>query len=205
MADDAFPLLSDGSRFWQVMRGAREPAASGLNAAGHLGTVRAAVCVVGALVCQAQELCAGAGAPAADELNGLAFTATVSLAALLDSVAHYCERAQPRGPYRHDGNIYFASYPFAQSDFRFVAEARARLGELAFAGKPFATLVNELKHHCPHVGQPSLFGRTGHYDLHDGTGRGYVYDVLVPAYRIARDTVARLAALSPPPPGFPHP
>jgi hypothetical protein len=119
------------------------------------------------------------------------YTATVLLQQVLDSVARLCEKC---APVFASGciDIHFHSYPFVQSDFRWVSVHQRRVNALTFDGLSFDAFA-----HCvctdelPGLGVVSR-GRDGLLSMHDADGKCCVYDLLIPVYKEAVAVVSLL-------------
>ena len=137
-------------------------------------------------------------------LAGLMYTATVLLQQVLDSVARLCEKC---APVFASGciDVHFHSYPFVQSDFRWVSVHQRRVNALTFEGLSFDAFAHRVcTDELPGLGVVSR-GRDGLLSMHDADGKCCVYDLLIPVYKEAVAVVSLLnTQMGQPVPAFIH-
>ena len=122
-------------------------------------------------------------------LNGHMFSATVALDGLLDGFAALANRAEPQ----QVGPVTFLDHVFMHSDFVSVVRHQVMISKLRYGTSTFAKCAENVKHGCPWVGCASLDDNTKVWDVYDGEGRGYVYDVLIPVHNALVDMVQEQA------------
>ena len=133
------------------------------------------------------------------QANALAFSATLQLQGILDSFAGLCAKMTvdgiPHGNTRFGQAIYFDSCDFVHDDVVWVNEFRSNLRDVRFDGKTFKDFANFIKHEQPWIAMVSESRNV--LDLYDTSGKGYVYSVLLPVYRIVKSLLEGLAQRAP--------
>jgi hypothetical protein len=128
--------------------------------------------------------------PAA-ELNSLLVVSIVMLLSTLDYIASVVEMHTSTSD--ASIKIYFSEYPFSQREFLWIKDHQKVIRNMTYDDRSLIPYLHSIKHETPWIGLPSLDTRNDLYDIEDGDGKRFVYDVMIPAYDVVKTIIVRLA------------
>lgn len=126
------------------------------------------------------------------EVNGHLFAATVLLLSVLDGIASACQKI---APLPNQGDIFFRSYPFACSELLWIRSYQQQLLNMHYNGISFFDHANKVKHELAFIGVPKYSFRRAIADVYDKSDQGYVHDLLMPIFEIAKAIICHLSCL----------